>query len=155
MKNTVVLFFLVTGFAFSQESINTAGNDIISNNGSVSFSIGQSFYQEYTDNNYLLNQGVQQPFETLILAVEEVLTTNWIKVFPNPASENITIFFTPLDNSHYSYTIYDLQGRYLFSNPINEQLTNINLNNISLKMFLVSIKNQDNQVVKTFKILKR
>jgi len=67
MKNIITLIITIFGFSLinttqAQISINTCGGTAIGSNGSITYSIGQVFYNTNTGNNNTETQGVQQPY---------------------------------------------------------------------------------------------
>ncbi len=65
-KNSLLyLAMLLTVFATAQQSPVAAGGIATGNNGTVSFSIGQLVDDTYTNGNYTITQGLQQPYEVV------------------------------------------------------------------------------------------
>ena len=65
-KNSLLyLAMLLTVFATAQQSPVAAGGIATGNNGTVSFSIGQSVDDTYTNGSYTISQGLQQPYEVV------------------------------------------------------------------------------------------
>ena len=67
MKKNTLLYFamLLTVFAKAQQNPVAAGGVATGSNGTVSFSIGQLVDDTYTNGNYTITQGLQQPYEVL------------------------------------------------------------------------------------------
>ena len=53
-----------------------------------------------------------------------------------------------------SYQLYDLQGRLLKQNTINQNETQIDLNDLSSSIYILQVY-INNKILKTFKILKK
>jgi len=76
MKTTYIaaLYFIliqVTGL-HAQESVNSAGGNTVGSGGSVSYSVGQVIYQTHTGISCSAAEGVQHPYEILVVTgIEE------------------------------------------------------------------------------------
>jgi|688.fasta_scaffold00535_53 hypothetical protein len=150
------LFFLIFAmFLNAQDSINAGGHDIISTSGNVSYSIGQSFYSTITMDFGEVSQGVQQPFEALVLEVNHLLLLTKIEAYPNPVNNYLNLFVEDFYANEFKFQLFDIHGRLLLENQINQQLTAISLESFNFNIIFLSIINKDNQMVKTFKILKK
>jgi len=125
------LFLLLTWImvprAFSQQTPTSAGGITEGEDGSVSFSIGQVFY-DWDEGSQC--QGVQQPFEFWEAngIRDELLSTWQCTVFPLPAREKVWIRFhsygKPLDAIA---ILRDISGKILLTNRILAELTAIPL----------------------------
>jgi hypothetical protein len=140
------------------ETIITSGNDATGTTGTVTYSIGQVFYTYIGESVYNLAQGIQHqaiknnlslPDDTIDLKVD-------VLIFPNPTTDfvNINMNGLLLENEKRSYQLYDIQGRLLKQNTINQNITQINLNGLTPSMYILRI-NVNNKALKTFKILKK
>ena len=59
-----------------------------------------------------------------------------------------------VENGPRSYQLYDIQGRILKQNTINQSETQINLTDLSSSIYILQVY-LNNKVLKTFKILKK
>jgi len=124
----------------------------------VSYSVGQVFYTYIGSQSvYNVAQGIQHQ-ETIkkIDLVENIEAKAEAFVFPNPATDfvNITIKGMELKAGQQSYQLYDLQGRLIKQNTINDIQSQISLNHLSPSIYILSI-NANNKVLKTVKIIKQ
>ena len=91
MKNLIAL--LLFGFSLAglnaQEAFPVAGGDAVGSGGSVSYTIGQVFYNTQIGTNGSIVQGVQQPYEiSVVSGVKEAEGINLeITAYPNPTSD--------------------------------------------------------------------
>ena len=87
-------FLLLSQVSLAQESIHSAGVDGSASTGSVSFSIGQLVYNEYSSGTGTEGQGVQQPYD--LVKVKSVVPlalvqTNWGKDPILPTKVNVLL----------------------------------------------------------------
>lgn len=139
------------------ETIITSGSNATSSSGSVTYSIGQVFYTYMGESVYTVAQGVQQQETDENLGTPEVENPKTeIFVYPNPTTDfvNINTEGFELDNRQQSYRLYDIQGRLLQQNKIEQTQTQVSLNNLSSSLYLLVIY-VDNKLLQTFKILKK
>ena len=140
------------------ETIISSGTDATGSSGTVSYSVGQVFYTYVGSHSvYNLAQGIQhqETNEKLNLA-ENIVAKAEAFVFPNPAADfvNINIKGMDLKEGQQSYQLYDLQGRLIKQNTINDIQSQINLNHLSPSIYLLRIY-INNKVLNTFKIIKQ
>ena len=139
-------------------TIITSGTDAIGTSGTVTYSIGQVFHTYIgVSSIYNVAQGIQhQELSETSDATDSTETTTEILVFPNPTADfvNVNMKGMELENKKRSYQLYDLQGRLLRQNKIDETDTQISLNQFSSSIYILQVF-VDNKVLKTFKIIKK
>jgi hypothetical protein len=139
-------------------TINASGNNASGSTGTVTYSIGQVFYTYIGESVYNVAQGIQHEEINTILAtkvnVEEPKTE--IVIFPNPTTDYVNINMSGVEfyNGQQSYQLYDIQGRLLKQDQINQAESQINLTDLSSSLYILQI-HEDNKVLKTFKIVKK
>jgi hypothetical protein len=161
-----MLFFSIKGISQTtqaiaydtMETINASGDDATGSSGSVTYSIGQVFYTYIGQSAYNVAQGIQQGelSKTLDTPENSIEPKAEIVIFPNPTTDFVTINMEGLgfDNESRSYQLYDLQGRLLKQNTINQTETQINFNDLTTSIYILQVY-VNNKVLKTFKILKK
>jgi hypothetical protein len=139
----------------AQESINATGGDASGSGGSASYSVGQVVYTTNTGTNGSVAQGVQQPYEIwVVTAIEEAKGINLlVTVYPNPATDYLTLRIDELDISNLSYQLYDIQGKLLRNEKITSNQTSIAMSNLMPATYFVKVV-QGNKEIKTFRIIK-
>jgi hypothetical protein len=162
----VILFFSLKGNSQNTQvntnnimgTINASGNDAFGSSGTVTYSIGQVFYTYIGQSVYNVAQGIQheEMSQTLATKGNVVEPKTEIFIFPNPTTDFVTINMEgfEFENGPISYQLYDFQGRLLKQNTINQTETQINLNNLSASIYILTVY-VNNKVLKTFKILKK
>lgn len=157
-KNFVLLIaLLMLGFVQlqAQESTNSAGGNASSGSGSISYSVGQVTYQTIANANGSVAQGVQQPYEIWIVSgIEDAKDiTLDVKVYPNPAQDFLVLKLNQYATQGLSYQLLDMNGKILRKQAVNEDETQINMNNLAPALYLLKIY-QSGHEIKTFKIIK-
>ncbi|MGC6431122.1 MAG: T9SS type A sorting domain-containing protein [Jejuia sp.] len=164
---SIILFFLhyrTFGQIDFLYSINATGNDISDNNGSVNYSIGQTFYS-FTDNNTgYIGEGVQQAFIKLARTNnEDVDNPNDydtasidMLIFPNPTTDVVTLSTNglDLDDNLNSYQLYSYQGKLIANNTIKDKETIIDLTQLNISIYILQVYANE-KLWKTFKIIKK
>lgn len=160
---TLFLFFaLVPGLVSlqAQESVNATGGNASGSGGSVSYSVGQLVYTTNTGTSGSVAEGVQQAYEiSVVTALEEAKGINLsLSAYPNPTTDYLTLSIdnsvkTNHDFSLLSYQLYDMNGKLLQSEKINEAQTQIAMGNFIRASYLLTVS-QNNTTLKTFRIIK-
>lgn len=152
-KILLFLFLSSSGIYEAQQTIIPAGNNAQSATGSVSYSVGQIFYESQTSATGKVNPGVQQPYEIFTLASNENTAQSNISVYPNPVKDFLTVDFNSekLDNS--SYQLFDATGKVINKGNLKSVKSQISASNLSTGMYILRITNAG-KLVKTFKIIK-
>ncbi len=142
----------------TMETFNASGDDATGDFGSVTYSIGQVFYTQIGEYYYNVAQGIQQEELNQTLSVEEnsLEPKAEIFIFPNPTTDFVIVNMEgdEFENGLDSYQLYDLQGRLIKQNIINQNETKIDLNDLSPSLYLLQLY-ADNKILKTFKIIKK
>jgi hypothetical protein len=141
------LFFVQN--IFGQEVILTTGETKSTNIGEMSYSIGQTIYNQ-SDN---LQNGIQQPIEIFkfvsILDYENIE----INIYPNPIIDYLNIEISNSNLKQYNISLFDLNGK-LISEMNNISLINkINFSNYNQNIYFLKIF-RNNENIKTIKIIK-
>lgn len=165
----VVTFSLSTLTA--QETINATGGEAFGSGGSVSYSVGQVFYQTHSGTGGSVAEGVQQPYEISVATTIEIVKEINLSVsaYPNPTTDYLILAINDNDNTSLSYQLFDIQGKLLQSEKITGSQTSIDMSNLVTATYFVKVI-QDNKdvyqlksnevgakqfnVVKTFKVIK-
>ena len=149
------LFFLAPFFIISQEIISPSAGDSSGSGGSLSYTIGQVFFNTIESDYGSLVQGVQQPFEFQTLSTPALLTVQLTAVtYPNPTTEFVLLKISDTALENLQYTLFDLNGKTIDSKKINSFSTKITMKNFGIGMYLLKLT-KNNQPLKTFKIIKK
>lgn len=160
MKDKKTIFYVAFLFSigilssYGQESMNSSGGNANGANGSSTFTIGQPFYISSFSTEGSTAPGVQQPFEIWdTLSVDGYEINLSAKAYPNPTTDIVYITVGDTNLSKLTYQLYDSSGRLLSNGEVNNNETPITMANYQKAIYLLNIIH-DNNVVKTFKILK-
>lgn len=150
----VILIFAAK--AQAQQSVNTAGANISSASGSVSYSAGQVVFHTVSGINGSVAEGIQQPYEISVVTATETgneIAWNMI-VYPNPTSGNLKLNISGPDVSEMKYLLYNLQGQLIREEAISTNDTEIPMGDFSPSTYFINIKQSAN-TLKTFRIIKK
>jgi hypothetical protein len=140
------------------ETINTSGNNATGSSGSISYSIGQVFYTYIGDQSvYNVAQGIQhQELIKSLNVVDTIDSKAEVFVFPNPTADFVNVNLKGFDlvTGQQSYQLYNLQGRLIKQNAIDQIQSQVSLNNLPPSIYILRIY-VNNKVLNTFKIIKQ
>ena len=157
MRSIVTLLFILT-FTMdlsAQQSVNTSGKNVSQNNTSVSYSIGEVYYNTTSNTNSVITQGTQQPYEIyLISGIGNEKDVMLITAFPNPTSSTIKIVIQDIKLDGLNYKLYDLLGKEILSGDIQNNQTELDLNNLMPAVYFIKVFRY-NSTLKYFKIIKK
>jgi hypothetical protein len=149
---TIVLGCIVSGIS-AQNNVVSGGGDATGSNGSVSFTVGQTHYTSETGSNGTVSQGVQQPYEIMIISgIENEEINISSNVYPNPTDGFITMTIDA-DPGNMNYTIFDVAGKILRSRNIKEKETLIPMTEYAEGIYFIKVI-RNKKEVKSFKVIK-
>lgn len=97
--------------------------------------------------------GFQQVYEAKDLKVEETKSSLNLTLYPNPTANKVTISNTT--NLKLSYSLYNLQGKLIFSNTSSASSIQLDLSTQAKGIYVVKFVDTKNLQAKTFKITKK
>ena len=149
------LSFGLTGL-FAQETIPATGGNATGSGGTVSYSIGQIVSSTSSASYGSTAPGVQQPFEISVVTGLEESNEITLKcnIYPNPASDKLTLMIENYDFVILSFQFIDLNGKLLKSSKLFNISTEIDMKNIVSGTYFLKVI-QNNKEIKTFKIIKK
>jgi len=156
VKTMTELFLLLcTNGIQAQETIAVSGGNKTGNGGTVSYTVGQINYTEYTSKTGTNTQGVQQPYEiSIITSAEETDGISLeLVVYPNPTSENLKLKFGDKKLENLTYKLYDINGSLVESGEIIDKETVIRTGGLVPSEYYLIVYGSYNEL-KTFKIIK-
>ena len=146
---------LATQLVCSQEVLPVSAGTALGSGGSGSYTVGQVFYTTHTSTAGSVSQGVQHPFEFQTLSNPELTTVNLTALtYPNPTKDFIILKITDSALHNLRYTLFDVNGKSIASGLITESSTQIQLKYLAIGAYILKVS-QQNQSLKTFKILKQ
>lgn len=157
MKKTLnIILLLFFGIAITtihaQKSVVAAGGKATGTGGTASFSVGQIAYKSPAGN--LVSDGVQQPYEIQVLGKSDFDAIQLeIKVYPNPTVGELQLKISDSNLTNLTYQLYDVNGKNLASQKINQAETIISLKHLNKGIYFLAVLIQ-NKPQKNFKIIK-
>lgn len=153
----IIILTLTSGPAtLAQSNIPATGGNAEGSGGTLSYTVGQVFYQFNTDGNGSAAQGVQQPYEiSVITAIEEVdAILPEIIVYPNPADDILKLKIGHYETDNISFKLYNTNGILLETRQIEGNETDIVMRNQAPGIYILKVTNNQ-QELWTFKIIKK
>ena len=139
----------------AQQTLPASGGQATGVSGSSSYSVGQLVYTINSGSSGTVTQGVQQSIELFTLSNPELTTVNLTAVtYPNPTSDYITLKISDSALDNLSYKLIDVNGKVIANGSITNADTQISMQSLALGMYILKV-NQNNQELKTFKIIKK
>jgi hypothetical protein len=153
-KTLTSIAFLLLGLGGlqAQENPTAAGGEAIGTGGTSSYSVGQVVYTTATGTNGSVAQGVEQPYEiSVTIGVTETTISLELSVYPNPTTDYLTLKVDGFETLNFQ--LIDLQGRLIENKKVTANSTTISMEALPEAMYFLNVT-KDNQIIKTFKIVK-
>lgn len=114
---TALCLFTFTMAIQAQTTIPATGGNATGTGGSVTYTVGQVVYTTNIGTNGTVARGVQQPYEIFIVTgIEQAKDITLVcSVYPNPASDFLTLKVENYDQENLSYQLMDTNGKLLES----------------------------------------
>ena len=151
---------LVTFFAFfwtlgiAQSAIVSVGGDAQSGNSSVSYTVGQIAVQTSENSNGVsVGEGVQQPYEIMIVGVDDYPQISLrAVVYPNPTSTivNVQFIMNNVQLEDAGMQVLDMYGKLVKVIPITGETTSINVSDLADGVYFVRLRTDAGTVTKRF-----
>lgn len=149
-----VFLLICLGGLHAQQAVTVSGGDASGSGGSSSYSVGQVAYTTNTGSNGSVAQGVQQPYEISTTTGIEVADINLsLSAYPNPTIHSLTLDIGNYQDEELSYQVYSMKGELLEGKAVQEKTTIIGMENLPRAIYFLKVSG-DNQIIKTFKIIK-
>jgi hypothetical protein len=156
MKRKELLLTMLFNWAlspiFSQENTVTVGGDVSNTTGSVSYTLGQVFFNNTESDDGTINQGVQQPYTSEIITGIELKEIE-LQLYPNPTRETAILKIDRAYIGLLNYALFDETGRLIFFDKLNSSENPITLSELANGVYILNVQNSS-QTVKSFRIIK-
>lgn len=144
--------------SIAPQSVNSGGTKMTQANGSLSFTVGELVVLSQTDSDgNTLGGGFTAGATLTTLSIQETDAAILdIKVYPNPTTELVNIQINHSTIDQVVVTITDLQGKEVYSGKYAgiSNVIGINTASYATGTYVLSLKNLNNQVLGTYKIIK-
>lgn len=141
----------------AQSAVSASGSDGTGPGGSVAYTIGQVTYTNLSGEDGSINLGVQQPNLFLTVGTDETEITLTASLYPNPTNTTASLRLDGKDASvigdDLAYRIYDLSGKLLMHQRIQDDITAIPVDHLTGSVFILQVTRKDVEI-KSFKIFK-
>lgn len=135
---------------YTQVAVVSAGGNILTSSGSVSYTIGQIDYASIPGSFIILYLGVQQVYDPYLVSIDE---TTDISIWPNPVSTTLNIEVKSTKNLGILYQLYTIDGKLLLSKQSSDNRTSINMMSYAQATYVLMVRYADKKTLK-FKIIK-
>ena len=152
MKTVFIsLLIFISLCSSAQEVISTQGESFSNASISLDWTIGETVVETFSDSSYQLTQGFHQP-QLIITAIEDIKDAFSIKIFPNPTKAFIHLNLERPED-HFVYQLYDINGKLLKENVINDSQVIIQMGEFSSGSYFLVVKHKKEKLG-TYKIQK-
>ena len=146
-------FILSAGAQVKQEVIASAGGYNVNGTLSISWTLGEAIIPTFTNGDLVLSHGFQQ--QLVITTVEENLEISVnIKVFPNPASDVVTIQFESPVEDEIVLTIIDSQAKLVKSDMIESTMIEKQINLQDLPAGIYYLRLTRGKLINVYKVVR-
>jgi hypothetical protein len=140
---------------YAQQATSVTGGNISGTGGSVSYTIGQVAYTNLQNSSGAITQGVQQPFEIVVVTgCEDAANVTFpCSVYPNPAFEQVTLKIEKSIPKNLHVFLNNAEGKHLQNLQVTDQETLIQMDGLPTGTYLLEIYDSQ-KVIRSFKIIK-
>ncbi len=139
--------------AVKKSSISTGGGSHTTGNMQIIYAIGETAINETDQGTKHLSEGFVGPDILSTLGVEDYSEINGLQYYPNPVENNLN--FELPDSNNYQIYVFDMTGKALMQQKINQDDSRINMQNLPVANYLVIVINRQNKTKKIIKIQKK
>lgn len=162
MKHTTTLlgFLLITSFCSRAQSLGpdvvaSAGDFYTNSSGQLQWTLGEVMTETFHSSANYLTQGFHQPFN-LTSGISELGSDNIASVYPNPATDKVSISFNTLKGA-YHVSVIDVTGKLLQSEDVAASAFatyELSLKNYADGMYFIRINSTLNNYNQTVRVIK-
>lgn len=155
MRTTIFLSLLVSWINLSaQNNTVSVGGEANGSGGSVSYSVGQIACASISASNGSLNQGVQHPYEILVItSINDIMIDLKAHIYPNPSNHQLILTISTEEFISLRYMLLNFQGNVLKTERIINSKTILDLSNLSSGSYILRVLSK-NKEIKSFKVIK-
>ena len=137
-----VLFLFSISYSFSQSSVNASGNTFLIGSSSISYTLGQIDFANYSNATTVIYLGVQQPQSGTpkFITLEGVKTEQNLvfTAYPNPTFDNIKIHLSSI-GTIYNYFLFDTSGKLIKEGNFKDNESIISLENFPTATYFLKV----------------
>lgn len=144
--------------SIAPQSVNSGGTKMTQVNGSLSFTVGELVVRTQTDSEgNTLGGGFNSGATLTTVSIKETDATLLdVKVYPNPTTELVNIQINHSTIDQVIITITDLQGKEVYIGKYAgvSNVIGINIASYATGTYMLTLKDKNNWVLGTYKIIK-
>ena len=156
-----IILFLIAFGVISTANSQSASPELISSGGDsfqnstylLDWSIGECVTATLGNGTYILTQGFHQNNYSAV-KVEDLRTDIKLSVYPNPATDFVTIKFSAFQKQNIIMTLTNQTGKVLVRKRIVSETEQLDFSSYSCGIYFLTAE-FDNQQIKLFKIIKK
>jgi hypothetical protein len=153
LRTTLLLFFVPLGLIAQSVLPSSVGN-AVGTGGTACYTVGQMVTETNTGLSGSVNQGVQQPYEVIVISGLNETSINLIcAAYPNPTKDYLLLKIENQQQNHFIATMYGFNGKALIVKAITELETKFTMTSLNSGVYFLKISNSKKEI-KSFKILK-
>lgn len=142
----------LSGQSVSPQVISSAGGHLVGTDVQMSWTLGELSVETIESGSVILTQGFHQS-NLMITAWEDLAKDISVDIYPNPTSDWINIELQA--SSDIQVKLLDAMGRSVVSKlALVEGANQLNLSGATPGLYFLQLIDQDQQTLKTFKIVK-
>lgn len=157
VKRILTLLSILISFSAitkAQETVSTSGNDAIGSGGVVNYTVGQIAYKTYSGVTGSISEGVQQRYNVAVTLGENLKDIELeITSFPNPTNDYLRISITENFRKNLRYELANQKGMIIQEGNLDTS-TRLNMSRLAASMYIISVKDNNNKVLKSIKVIK-
>jgi hypothetical protein len=138
----------------AQEVITTSGGYAESTSAKVTWTIGEPVTETVIGTNNILTQGFNQGDLIITLIKAPELPGLILKVFPNPANDNLRISARNAKLENLKYVLIDMAGKVVSERRLTDGESDISVSALAPSAYLLKVY-QNKKEIGVFKIIKK
>jgi hypothetical protein len=143
------------GQDISPQLISSCGEQFENDSYQLAWSLGECAISTLESGNFVLTQGFHQSSYEIETAIETEMGIELnLKVYPNPTTDFLILETGQFDLKEIQYQILDLKGSVLENNSFINTMERLDFSSYTNGIYFIIIK-QENQIIKSFKIIKQ
>lgn len=150
-----LMVMLCSPWLAAQQNTVSSGGEASGSGGSLSYTVGQIDYSVISDNEGLITEGVQQPYEIYgTTDVDDGRIDLSAQVFPNPAMDRLTLSIDQHLPEDLHFTMHTNDGKLIENGKITSPQEEIRVSELPQGIYILRVFSKQ-QTLKTFKIIKK
>lgn len=145
---------LARGQTLEPSVVASSGSHFAGTNAQVTWTVGESAIETYSNSTVMLTQGFNQP-RLVIIAIDDPKPELQVEVFPVPFSNELNVRIGE-SGQKMQVTLFDLQAKLVKPSQLlsGNATHTIDVSDISAGIYFLKVQASDGSIVKSFKIQK-